>query len=104
MENNGQTVSNSPHYVDPNYHNMNDKSFPPISVGDWMGTFLICCIPIVGFILLLVWAFSAEINPSKANWAKASLLWTIIITGISVLIFVIAFAIAGASIAELLEL
>ena len=35
-------------------------------------------IPIVNFILLLVWAFSASTPVSKANWAKASLIFILI--------------------------
>jgi hypothetical protein len=32
-------------------------------------------IPLVGFILLLVWAFSSTENPNKKNYARAVLLW-----------------------------
>lgn len=51
---------------------------PAISVGEWIGTIIITAIPIVGFIMLLVWAFSATTNPNKANWAKAQLLFVVI--------------------------
>ena len=47
---------------------------PVVSVGDWIITSLLMMIPLVNFILLFVWAFSNSTNPSKANWAKASLL------------------------------
>ncbi len=50
----------------------------PMSVGDWFITILISAIPLVGLIMLLVWAFSANTNINKANWAKAYLIWMVI--------------------------
>lgn len=35
-------------------------------------------IPFVNFIMLLVWAFSAGTPVSKANWAKATLIFMLI--------------------------
>ncbi len=61
-----------------------------ISIGDWMITILIAAIPIVGFIMLFVWSFGGGAQPSKANWAKATLLWLAIMAvfyGIIVAIF-----------------
>lgn len=55
--------------------NSNDK---PVSVGDWMITYLLMCIPVVNLILLFVWAFGSNTPESKANWAKASLLWILL--------------------------
>ena len=52
--------------------NQNDQV---VKTGDWVLTLLICAIPIVGFIMLFVWAFGGGTNPSKANWAKAALIW-----------------------------
>jgi hypothetical protein len=52
-------------------------------------------IPVVGFILLLVWAFSSDTNPSKSGWARASLIWGAIITVIYIIVYVIVFLIAG---------
>jgi Na+/phosphate symporter len=51
---------------------------PTVSVGEWLITYLIMCIPLVGVIMLFVWAFSSSTAPSKANWAKAALLVTVI--------------------------
>jgi hypothetical protein len=51
----------------------------PVSVGEWMITLLLMAIPLVNIIMLFVWAFSGNINLSKANWAKATLIWTLII-------------------------
>lgn len=51
------------------------NSAPTMSTKDWVITLLISYIPIVGFIMLFVWAFGSNENPNKANWAKATLIW-----------------------------
>ena len=56
-----------------------------VKTGEWVLTFLIVSIPLVGFIMLFVWAFGNGTNESKANWAKASIIWFLIIIGIYVL-------------------
>ena len=56
--------------------------------GEWVITILIAVIPIVGFIMLIVWAFGSGTNPNKANWAKAGLIWYLVFIGFHVLIFV----------------
>ena len=50
-----------------------------MSVGDWILTYLITCIPLVGFIMLFVWGFGSCDQPSKKTWAQATLLWLVII-------------------------
>jgi hypothetical protein len=57
------------------------------TVGDWMLNFLILSIPLVNFIVLLVWAFSSDTNPIKANFSKAALIWMIILVGIYIVFF-----------------
>lgn len=49
-----------------------------VSIGDWLLTLFLVGIPIVGFILLLVWAFGGSTNSSKQNWARAALIWAVI--------------------------
>lgn len=49
-----------------------------VTIGDWIITMILMCIPIVNFIMLLVWAFSRSTPASKVNWAKASLIFMII--------------------------
>jgi hypothetical protein len=55
------------------------NSAPVLSTKDWIITLLITYIPIVGFIMLFVWAFGSQENPNKANWAKATLIWMAIV-------------------------
>ena len=72
MEN--ETVQSNP---------VNDsQQYTPISVGEWVITIIIIAIPIVGFIMLFVWGFGSNTQPSKANWAKA----TLIMIGISIVL------------------
>lgn len=49
-----------------------------VSMGEWMWTTLLLAIPIVNFVLMLVWAFGGDTKPSKANYCKAALLWMLI--------------------------
>lgn len=46
-----------------------------ISLGDWIVTTLLTWIPIVGFVMMFVWGFGGSTNPSKKNWARATLIW-----------------------------
>ena len=72
MEN--ETIQPIPVNESPQYN--------PISVGEWIITTIILAIPIVGFIMLFVWGFGSNTQPSKANWAKA----TLIMIGISIVL------------------
>ena len=60
-----------------------------MSVQDWMITILISVIPLVGFVMLFVWAFSDGQNLNKKNWAKATLIWFAILIVLYVFIFMI---------------
>lgn len=50
----------------------------PLGVGQYIGMFLLMCVPILNFILLLVWSFGSSVNPNKKNFARASLILGII--------------------------
>jgi hypothetical protein len=62
---------------------------PVMSMKDWIITLLISYIPLVGLIMLIVWAFDANTNPNKKNWAKASLIWMLIGIGIAIVFFIL---------------
>ena len=64
------------------------------SVGQWMLTIFIAAIPLVGLIMLFVWAFGSSTHPEKANWAKAMLIWVVIFIALSIL-FALFGAMAG---------
>ncbi len=67
---------------------MDNSNVETVKTGEWFVTLLITAIPLVGLIMLLVWAFGSNTNPSKANWAKATLIWMVIAIAIYVIIFV----------------
>jgi heme/copper-type cytochrome/quinol oxidase subunit 2 len=50
----------------------------PTSVLNWMMTQLLTAIPVIGLIMLFVWAFGGGAEISKRNWARATLLWAVI--------------------------
>ncbi|RKN84821.1 hypothetical protein D7M11_11610 [Paenibacillus ginsengarvi] len=54
-----------------------------------MITILLMIIPVVNIILLCIWAFGGSTNPSKANYAKATLIWMAIGIVLYVVVFVL---------------
>lgn len=64
-----------------------------LTVGDWLLTLIVTAIPLVGFIMLFVWAFTSGTPQSKSNWAKAMLL----IIAISIVLSIIFVALFGAA-------
>lgn len=66
-----------------------------VSVGQWIGSLLLWCIPIAGFVLSIVWAFSKGTNPSKRNFFRAMLILDLIAVVICVIIGVIVVAVGG---------
>jgi len=68
----------------------------PMSVTDWLITLIIVAIPLVGFIMLFVYAFGGNENISRKNWAKAQLiLIAIVLVLVLVLFFVFGVSIAS---------
>jgi hypothetical protein len=49
---------------------------PPqvVKPSEWVLTLFIASIPLVGIIMLFVWAFGDTTNINKANWAKGALI------------------------------
>lgn len=64
-----------------------------IKTTDWIITFIILMIPIVNIIMLFVWAFGSGTEPSKANFAKASLVFF----AISIALYLILGVVVGVS-------
>lgn len=68
------------------YYSNNRESFP-VSIGDWIITMIITGIPLIGFIMLFVWAFGSDTPPSKANWAKATLILYLVVFVVFLIFF-----------------
>jgi len=60
-----------------------------VSVGEWILTILLTAIPLIGFIMLFIWAFGGNTKPSKSNWAKATLIWFAVMIFIYVFIAIV---------------
>ena len=58
----------------------NDKGnlIKPLSIGSYIGIFIILAIPIVNLIMLLVWSFSDTVNVNKKHFAIAQLILLLI--------------------------
>jgi hypothetical protein len=58
-----------------------------VTTGQWFVTMLITAIPLIGLIMIFVWAHGDRVSISKSNWAKAILIWSIVY--IVILVFII---------------
>ena len=86
---------NQPYYQQQNAYQ--DSLNAPMTVSQYIGTFLLCVIPFVRLILLLVWAFSSDTNINKKNLARALLIIYAIIIGIYILVGIIIAVVAGSA-------
>ncbi len=68
----------------------------PVSMGEWLISMLLMCIPCVNIVLMFVWAFGSNVNKSKSNYFKAALIWAGISIALSV-IMIIAMTLGMAS-------
>ena len=77
---------------------LNNQSEKPISFLNWLGTMLLPYIPFFGgityIVMLFVWAFGKDSNPTKKNWARAKL----VVTVISIISMIILIAYVAGSI------
>jgi heme/copper-type cytochrome/quinol oxidase subunit 2 len=56
----------------------NQNTSQVTSVKDWAIRIFLVSLPLVGLILLLVWAFGNDGNKERSNWAKGNLLIALI--------------------------
>lgn len=65
----------------------NEYKKPPTSLGEWVIAVLVKRIPLIGLVMLIIWATDKNTDPEKANWAKAELIVKLIIFAV-VIIFI----------------
>ena len=70
-------------------------TYQPMSIGDWLITFIITAIPLVGFIMLFVWAFGDGTHPSKKTWAQAYLILMVVVIILMIIFFGVIASILG---------
>ena len=90
---NQQTSYQQPSYQQSNYqqqYGVSDRE-SPMSVGQYVGTFLLGAIPLAGFILYIVWAFSSDTNINKKNFCRAWLIMYLIGIALYIIFIVIIF-------------
>lgn len=67
-----------------------------MTIGNWLVTYLVTSIPLIGIIMLFVWAFGDGTNSTKQTWAKATLIWIaislVLVIGFYVMLFGALFA------------
>jgi heme/copper-type cytochrome/quinol oxidase subunit 2 len=85
-----------PQTPSPAMQNQFMRDETPMSMKDWLITLLLQAIPVVGFILLIVWAVDSNTNLNKQNWARASLIIFAIVIGIVILISILMFGVIAA--------
>jgi hypothetical protein len=61
-----------------------------MSTKEWALTIFLASLPIIGFVLVLVWAFDSGTDVNKKNWARGSLL-LMLIYFILAMLFLFAF-------------
>ncbi|MBR1866614.1 MAG: hypothetical protein IJ801_08920 [Lachnospiraceae bacterium] len=70
-----------------------------MTLGQWVVTLLLTCIPCVNIIMLFIWAFGNGEYIAKKRWAQAQL----IIAGVALVLYFIFILIFGASLAGVLQ-
>lgn len=56
-----------------------DRDSKTLGVGEWMLVIFAFLIPLVNIVFMAMWAFSSEGNVHRRNFARASMLWLIIL-------------------------
>lgn len=64
-----------------------DEDRNEISTGEWIVSLILSYIPLIGLIMLFVWAFGGGTSPTKANWAKAQLIIVVATFGLAIALY-----------------
>ena len=67
-----------PYMAAPAYGAQPQSINAPLSVGQYIGTFFLLAIPLVNLILLLLWSFGSSVNLNRKNFARATLIMSLI--------------------------
>lgn len=58
-----------------------DKNY--VSVGSWMWLLLVAGLPVIGWIMVFVWALSGE-NETRKNYCRAIIAWIVVLVAVVV--------------------
>ena len=65
------------------------QAAPGDSFGAWMLAVFLSALPLIGFIYLCVVSFGGSASASRRNWARAVLVWQVILVVVSAISFII---------------
>ena len=71
----------------------------PLKTTDYLLMLLVTALPFVSFILMLVWAFSSDVNVNRRNFSRAYLILSLIVSFLYIILFagLVGLGIAAAS-------
>lgn len=77
--------------MENNYNNIRIDKYDDehMTVGKWIGTFLLMLIPIVNIVLMFVWAFGSNVNRSKKTYFQAQLIMCGIILALYLVVVIL---------------
>jgi threonine/homoserine/homoserine lactone efflux protein len=52
-----------------------------VSVGEWMFILFVGAIPVIGWIMLIIWAMMGD-NQTRKNYFRAILVWIVLVVGV----------------------
>ena len=74
----------------PQYHAAEEpQDVPAMTYGSTLGTLIIFAIPLVGFIMMLVWSFSDSPDTARKRLARAYLTRTLIVAAVIAVLFLL---------------
>jgi hypothetical protein len=56
-----------------------------MSVAEWMFILFVAAIPILGWIMLIIWAFTGE-NETRKNYSRAIIAWVVVLVALVVVL------------------
>jgi len=65
-------------YQQPPYPQQGPVQWPHMTLGNWVVTMLLLLIPIANIVLMFIWAFGSNTNPSKKTYFQATLIFAAI--------------------------
>ena len=68
----------------------------PMSTGAYIGTMLLFCLPVIGLILMLVWAFGSGANINRKNFSRAYLIFMLVALVLSIIFGIVIWSTASA--------
>lgn len=95
--------TNSGGYSNPNpyYGSSPDPDELPMTVGEWLLTIILSAIPCIGFVMLLIWGFGGSGNINRRNYARAMLIVEAVIFVLYLLLFLLGFVPAFATLGRM---